>query len=151
MDLAAQYSAIGQKAAAGLLVKYVKRHEYDISTRSPLPTVVPISDGDTLSYRIDPNVQALDNPSNRYSKPSRRLNMVSVPVLIALVCETNHLNKYRNIRVNTSASWFPSDKRHWAKVPWDAVRYGHLRGSREKITERVVEAKKLDLAFERLN
>ncbi|WP_206026392.1 IPT/TIG domain-containing protein [Roseimicrobium sp. ORNL1] len=147
MDLAAKYGAAGQTAAGDLLVRYMKRIEQDIATRSPLPTLIPSSDGTQVTFRFDPTIQALANPASMRTKPGRILHARSVPALVLLVCEPEELEKFKGIKLKTSTRWIRVEYPHYLKRIWTPIWYGHLKGERSSAVDILAQVRRLDNVF----
>lgn len=113
--VAAQYVAAGQTAKADLVLKYMRKLEQDVQTRSLLPVVVPSSDGTQITYRFDPSLQALGQPESIKTKPAMLMHPTSIPALVILICEEAELKDYDSITLQTSTRWVPSQFRHPAK------------------------------------
>lgn len=105
--------AIATKIAANnpvqgsAFMRRMKRLRQTLSTKNALPVVVPSSDGKSLTYRFQPSVHALSNPTNKRSGPGWRLNPVSIPALVVVICEKETLRKWDHISFTYSTRWVP--------------------------------------------
>lgn len=137
LQLAAQFVAAGKTASANAIYNYIKRVERDVATRTPLPTIIPSSDGTEITYRFEPALQAQGNPSQRGTSPQMVLNPTAIPALVILVCHKSELQSYTHLGIETTARWLPSEKRHLGKkIFWDWLRYGRMLDTREKLDQR---------------
>lgn len=137
LQLAAQFLAAGKTASANAIYNYIKRVERDVATRTPLPTIIPSSDGTEITYRFEPALQAQGNPSQRGTSPQMVLNPTAIPALVILVCHKSELKNYTHLGIETTARWLPSEKRHLGKkIFWDWLRYGRMLDTREKLDQR---------------
>ena len=149
-DIAGAYAAAGQTASAQLLLDYTRRQQQDVATRTTLPVLVPSSDGAQLTYRFDPELQAIANPASFNGSPGYQLHANSVPILVLMSCLREDLKCYNKVGYRSTVRWVPTVKRHWAKKAVDWVRYGYTRGIRYSGEERLQNSLLLDGALSRI-
>jgi len=119
LNLLLQMSASLQKVSAQLqsqlLASYQKLVRQDSATRNLLPLVVPSSRGNDVTYRFDPEFQALEEPGNPESKAGQVLQPSSFPALVVLVCDEDEVLDYDQIISTTETRWLPAKHRNWWK------------------------------------
>tara|TARA_R110002096_G_scaffold72931_1_gene173060 strand:+ start:3114 stop:5300 length:2187 start_codon:yes stop_codon:yes gene_type:complete len=107
----------GNKAAAKSYGRFLKMVEQDVATKNALPVVVPSSNGNFISYRFDPSLHALENPSDRESGSAKLLNAISIPALVVIVCHENDLDKFKTVRLHSSTRWIPTNEKVLRVIP----------------------------------
>ena len=107
--------------SAALQGAYNKLTQQNVATRNAFPVVVPSSQGSDVTYRFDPELQALAVPSSTDSGPGLVLQPSSFPALIVIICDEEDLVTWDSIHANVTTRWIPMEKRNWAKkvfVDW---------------------------------
>jgi hypothetical protein len=152
LQISASLQTVSPKLQAQLLASYQKLARQDSASRNLLPLVVPSSRGGDVTFRFDPEFQALAQPGNPESKPGQVLEPSSFPALIVLVCEEEEILRNDTILATTETRWLPAKRRSWWKQYfYDPYAYPWARpGSSLKNKERFTVAENLDSVHEDL-
>jgi hypothetical protein len=102
--------------AASLQSTFRKLTQQALNTRTSLPLVVPSSQGADVTYRFDPELQALVEPWNSGSGPGQILEPSSFPALIVIICDEDELLAWDSISASIETRWIPEAHRHWFKL-----------------------------------
>ena len=110
---------------ASLAAAFQKLTTQSLATRNALPLVVPSSRGSDVTYRFDPELQALVEPWNSGSKSGQVLEPSSFPALVVIICEDKDLEDFDTLSAAIQTRWIPVNHRHWFKTGfYDWWRYG---------------------------
>ncbi len=147
VQVSSSLQTVSPKLQAQLLASYQNLTRQDSASRNLLPLVVPSSRGSDVTYRFDPEFQALEQPGNPASGPGHVLEPSSFPALIVLVCDEGEVMDYKEVVSTTETRWLPAERRSWWKH-WfyDPLAYPWSRpGSPLQDEERFRTASNLDL------
>jgi len=108
LSLAASFTAKGLTAEAKTLINYVTRKEYDIRTRSVMPTYTTYSDGASFGIQLYPEIRALGNPEKSTSSAAKVLEPISFPVVVVIVMDSKESDNYSHLVVNVQDRWIPT-------------------------------------------
>jgi hypothetical protein len=141
LSFAGAAAAAGNSQSAKALLNYHKKLTQDVKTRTALPLLVPSSDGTQLTYRFDPGLQAVEDPSSIRSKPENVLNATSVPTLFVVVCEREELARWTHINILVNTRFAPLDRRHlMVQAVYDLPRFTYFKGIRRSNLQRLKTA-----------
>lgn len=142
LSFAGAAAAAGNTQSAKFLLNYHKKLTQDVKTRNALPLLVPSSDGTQLTYRFDPGLQAVEDPSSIRSKPANVLNATSVPTLFVVVCEREELARWSHINILVNTRFAPQDRRHFlVQAVYDLPRFTYFKGIRRSNLQRLKTAR----------
>jgi hypothetical protein len=129
LQMSASLQKVSAKLQAQLMASYQKLTRQDTASRNLLPLVVPSSRGPDVTYRFDPEFQALEDPGNPDSKAGQVLEPSSFPALIVIVCDEDEIMKYDQVVASTETRWLPAKHRNWWKhYTYDQLSIGALPG-----------------------
>jgi hypothetical protein len=120
-ELAATFSQVGYNISGEALLRYARRLQKDLATRTVFPLVVPSADATQITYRFDPEAMAMLDPTARRSKAGHSLKPISFPALIVIICEADELENWSHLAAHVETRWVPMSRRHWAQyalVDW---------------------------------
>lgn len=137
------------KLQATLMNAYTKMVQQNVATRSPLPLVVPSSQGADVTYRFDPELQALVDPAKASSGSGHVLEPSSFPALFVIICDADELITWDMISESVETKWIPVTHRHWFKrAALDWWYYDSLPEKPFHDAERLKNARAFDSVFD---
>jgi hypothetical protein len=152
LSLAATYLGQGYRADAKAIFNFVKEVQKTLATRNALPTVVPGLEPDTLTYRFDPEVLAMTDPTQTKPKAGYQLLPTSIPVMVLCVCDKKDVAHWAQLGIDVEARWIPRSKYGAVREAADWVwTFGHPRDAEPSSAATLLGAQKLDDAYERLD
>jgi hypothetical protein len=111
---------------ASLKSTFSKLTQQSVATMNALPLVVPSSQGYDVTYRFNPELQALVEPGNTSSKSGQVLEPSSFPALIVIICDDKDLLTWDTLSASEETRWIPVSHRNWfKKAAYDPWRYGY--------------------------
>lgn len=120
LSLLAQLSAMIPQVPglqAQLQASYNKLSQQNLNTLTALPLVVPSSQGSDVTYRFDPELQALVEPEQSSGKSGHVLEPSSFPALVVIICEESDLEIYDSISAAVETRWIPEKYRDCLNGP----------------------------------
>jgi len=133
---------------AALSSAFKKLTQQSVATRNAVPLVVPSSQGSDVTYRFDPELEALVNPASTTTGPGHVLEPSSFPALIVAICEDSELLTWDTISASVETRWIPVTHRNWfKKYSFDWWYYGYKPQGTFSNTRRLKNA----YAFDQLN
>lgn len=111
-QLSASYPTIGVSLLGQDLITFVKRHQKESVTRTPVTVTNSYSNGRNFGFRFAPSFTAQADPAYRKSRAANILNAVSFPVLVTVVTKPSIFEKRKvdSVRVNISTRWLIKDR-----------------------------------------
>jgi hypothetical protein len=123
--------------AASLSTAFNKLTPQNIGTRTALPLVVPSSQGSDVTYRFDPELQALINPASPNSAAGQVLEPSSFPALVVIICDEPDLLVWDSLSVAVETRWIPAARRNWfKKYSFDWWYYGSGRHPQDVLSNK---------------
>jgi hypothetical protein len=136
------------------LTNYIRREQRDLETRNAIPLVTSYTDGNIFGFQIEPQIQALGNPTERRAKPASVLHPVTFPALVTVIVDDSVLAAltasypnvdWYNLSVQVDSRWIDMDP-FWRASPSTL-----FIDERFEVTERAKLARLIDRAAERLS
>lgn len=152
LDLAATYLQAGYQVDAKLLLKFARQIQKDFNTRNAFPLVVPGVDAGTLTYRFDPEVSAMLDPTQQKPKAGAQLLPTTIPVMVLVIVDKDELENWRQLATDIETRWIPRGRRNgWAEVFWDAPIHWRTRDKRMSHERALETATSFDKAVDVLS
>jgi hypothetical protein len=136
---------------AALRSAFKKMTQQSLATRNALPLVVPSSQGSEVTYRFDPELQALVAPASASSGPGQVLEPSSFPALIVAICADTELFTWDSIVTRVETRWIPVAHRGWfKKYSFDWWYYASTPERRLSNAERLENAYSFDSLYDQM-